>query len=240
MIARRRILSWNFSTQEKRRKWLIQIRNLSVILFILGTGLIWGTELKTFAISIAAIAAAFVLATKELILCVSGGVLKVSNDLFGIGDWIQIGEYRGEVVDHSFLTTKLRQIGPGSNCHQFTGNLVKIPNSIFLSSVLINESVTGSFCLHTFKVNVGPSENIEKLESRLRLSANQVTESYKEQARRNLTKINKAEAFDSPSVDPRITIEQVKHEDYNLICRVVAPSRQRGKIEQEILRKYLF
>src|SRR5690625_5007657 len=61
---------------ELRMKWLVQSRNGLLLLLILGLVLLWGEELRTLALSLVAIAVAFVVATKELIPCVTGSLLK--------------------------------------------------------------------------------------------------------------------------------------------------------------------
>lgn len=90
-----RFIRKSIQSTELRRKWLVQSRNGIILLFILGLIMIWGEELRTLALSIVAIAVAFVVATKELILCVLGGLLKTGARSFDIGDRIQVKDFRG-------------------------------------------------------------------------------------------------------------------------------------------------
>mgnify|MGYP001215256827 CR=1 FL=1 len=60
-----------------------------------------------------AIAVALVIATKELILCVSGALIKGGARSFNIGDRIQVKEFRGDVIDQNLLTTTILEVGPG-------------------------------------------------------------------------------------------------------------------------------
>ena len=92
-----RFIRKNVTTAELRTKWLVQSRNAFVLLLVLGLVLIWGEELRTVALSVVAIAVALVVATKELILCLIGSMLKAGTSAFDIGDRIQIKEYRGDV-----------------------------------------------------------------------------------------------------------------------------------------------
>ncbi|KPQ25482.1 MAG: Mechanosensitive ion channel [Halomonas sp. HL-48] len=70
-----------------RRAWLARIRNATFIT-LLCLALIWLNSLRAFALSITAVA--LVIATKELILCLSGTVLRIVNQSFEIGDWVKI------------------------------------------------------------------------------------------------------------------------------------------------------
>lgn len=46
-------------------------------------------------------------------------------------------------------------------------------------------------------------------------------------------------SLDAPTVDPRVHVQFSGADDVNLILRVPVPSQKRGRLEQEILRKYL-
>ena len=48
---------------KEQRRWIIRIKNISAILLLMGLVLIWAPQLHTFALSIAAFAAAVVIAT---------------------------------------------------------------------------------------------------------------------------------------------------------------------------------
>ena len=73
------------------RRWIVQIRNAAFLLVAMGLVVIWAAELRTAAISLVALGAAFVLATKELIMCVSGALVRTSSRSFTIGDRMEVG-----------------------------------------------------------------------------------------------------------------------------------------------------
>ncbi len=71
------------------RRWVATTRNVFLFLLLLGLVLIWAPQLRTFALSLAAVAVALVVATKEMILCVSGSLLRASTRAFSVGDWMR-------------------------------------------------------------------------------------------------------------------------------------------------------
>src|SRR5690606_36838089 len=142
----------NVQSPDLRRRWLVRSRNGIVLLLLLGLVMVWGEELRTIALSIVAIAVAFVVATKELILCLMGTIVKTVTRPFNIGDRIQIKDLRGDVIDQNLLTTTILEGGPGNNIHQRTGRVVIIPNALFLSEPVINESYTHDYILHVFTI----------------------------------------------------------------------------------------
>src|SRR5690606_33971720 len=95
----RAVLRYEGFTTDVRRRWVVVLRNASVLLLILGLLSIWAEELQTLAVSLIAFAVALVIATKELILCASGAVVRAAGDAYGVGERVEINGLRGEVVD---------------------------------------------------------------------------------------------------------------------------------------------
>ena len=117
-----RFIKQKIESYELRRRWLVQSRNGLILLMALGLIFIWGQELRTLALSVVAIAVAFVVATKELILCVMGSILKTGAGSFTVGDRIQVKDFRGDVIDQNLLATTILEVGPGKLTHQRTAS----------------------------------------------------------------------------------------------------------------------
>lgn len=82
-----------------QRQWIIRIKNTSAALVLLALLFIWAPQLHTFAISIAAFAVALVIATKEMIMCFMGAIMRASSQPFNVGEWVTVDGVTGEVVD---------------------------------------------------------------------------------------------------------------------------------------------
>ena len=104
-------------SMEAKRRWVVSVRNTMVFVLLVGLVVFWAHELQAFGLSLVALAAALVLATKELILCWSGSALRISGKVYSVGDRIQIAGHRGVVLDHDIFATKLLAIGPGQASH---------------------------------------------------------------------------------------------------------------------------
>lgn len=140
------------SNAEQRRRVASNIRNALFVLIVFGLLYIWAPSLRNFALSLTAFAVAIILATKELILCFSGTFLKTSSGEIKIGDWITINGIRGEVVDQTFMSTRLQELGEGGSRYDFTGRTISLPNSIFLTAHVINDEMTKKFVYHTVTI----------------------------------------------------------------------------------------
>jgi small-conductance mechanosensitive channel len=224
---------------ETRRRWAVNLRNALLFLFILGMIFIWAPQLQTFAVSVFAVAVAFVLATKELIDCLSGSGLRVLTKAYSLGDRIEIGGIRGNVVDHNALTTTVLEIGPGQTSHQYTGRAMVIPNSLIFDHPLINETYTKKYRLHIVTVPLSTDDDWKTAE-RLLLQAGEVESApYIEEARNYLKRLEGKLWLDAPSVEPRVTIQLPEPGRINLLLRVPCPTQFPSRLEQAILRRFL-
>lgn len=230
-----RFIRRTVTSGELRRKWLVQTRNALILLFFLGLVMIWGEELRTLAFSVVAIAVALVLATKELILCVTGSILKTGAGSFNIGDRIQIKDFRGDVIDQTLLATTILEVGPGKLTHQRTGRMAVIPNAMFLSEPVINESYTRHYVLHVFTVPFERTDDWRTAQKRLLEVAQQHCESYLEEARLYMKRLNEERGLDSSPVDPRVTIQLADAKEIHLVVRIPVRASQRSSVEQSIL-----
>jgi small-conductance mechanosensitive channel len=224
---------------EERRRWSINTRNGLFLTGLAGIGFIWANELQTLAVSMLAFAAALILATKELIMCLSGGVVRQMSNSYGLGDHIELGTVRGRVVDIGLLSTTVMEIGPNHSSHQMTGRALTFPNSLLLSTPVIRENYMGEYVMHIINVPLAyivPPVQAERL---LMAAAENTCLPHMELARQHMEEMAKRYLVDIPSVEPRISIQPVDEKRYQLILRIAIPARERQRIEQAILHQFM-
>jgi len=134
---------------DQQRRWIYHTKNITLALILFAIIFIWWPELRQFALSIAAVAVAFVIASKELILCISGTVLRTTTGDTSIGDWVEIGEMRGEIIDQNILSTVLQEV---SRNYDYTGKTITLPNSLFLAQPIRNLNFMRRFVFHSFDI----------------------------------------------------------------------------------------
>lgn len=230
-----RFIRKNVASPEMRGRLLVNFRNGFLLLGVLGLALIWGDQIRSLALSIVAIAVAFVVATKELILCVSGAILKSSAGSFNLGDRIQVKDFRGDVIDQALLATTILEVGPGKTGHQRTGRMIVIPNSLFVSEPITNESFTDYWDFHVFTVPFKREDDWHAARTALLAAANRHCEPYLDAARKHMNKVGVSRGLEVPSVDPRVTIQAPVASEIHLTVRLPTKSGQRSYIEQSIL-----
>lgn len=222
-----------------KRRWSLNINTTLSITVLILIAIIWGTQVKAAAFSILAIAVPIVLATKEIIMCVAGAFYKISSGDFSVGDRIEFDGLRGDVIDRGLLAVRLLEIGPGNKTHQYTGRSITIPNSLFLSKPIINESYLHDFVLHTFTIPLSIHKNWERAEEIILLAANEVCEEYIIPAQRYMDKLQGRRNLETPGIQPRVHVNIVTPDELQLIIRITVPAKEKGKIEQKIIRQFL-
>lgn len=162
-------------SRELRSRWRQLIKNTFLLAGLIGLVLIWAPQLRAFALSLTAVAVAIVVATKELILCLSGSLLRASASSFAIGDLVEYAGHLGYVVDQNLLTTQLQEVDKDSGMP--SGNQLVLPNSLFLSHAVKNYSHLRPYCVHAFSLYVEPTHaaSIDLLLSLLDREAEAVT-----------------------------------------------------------------
>jgi small-conductance mechanosensitive channel len=233
------IRRWNAPSGEEKRRWIIQIKNISLIILAAGLFGIWATELRAFALSLVAVAAAVAISTKEIIQCFMGGFWKTSVRPFEIGDRIEIAGYRGEVIDQNFLSTTLLEIGPAREMNQLSGRQVVIPNSLFLSNAVYNQSLQQKYVLQPVRFVVYPGESWKELEKLLLDCANRECSSFLEGARHSMARLSLREGLDLPRVEPRVTFQYDDFGRLHATLRFPTPLDRVSRTEQAIVKSVL-
>ena len=224
---------------EARRRWVVAIRNGLVGIFIIGLVFIWESQLSTFAVSLVAVALALVLATKELIACTCGSMLRMATNVYSLGDRIEINGIRGNVVDHNLLSTTLLEIGPGQTSQQYTGRAMTIPNSMLFTHTLVNETYSKKYVVHVITVRLTTKDDWRRAEGLLLAIARQECAAYIDEAARYLKQLEGNNWLDAPSVEPRVNIQLPEPGRITLFLRVPSPAHRTSRTEQTILRRFL-
>lgn len=230
-----RVLIRMIDDLDTRRRWLVLLRNITLLLVFFTVVVIWAEELRTFVVSIVALAAAIAISAKEVIMCVTGALVRASRPSFRIGDRIEIGAVRGDVIDHRLLTTTLLEVGSG---HARTGKVIVLPNSVFLSAQVINETTGTDYLLHSLSVKLEKGADPGAAEASLLRIGQAVTSEYVEPAREEFHERSERHGLALPSVEPQTAIS-LDGDQVTITLRVPVPSRRKGSIEQTILHQWL-
>lgn len=225
-----------------RRKWISLVRNLTVVLIFIGLLLVWSIELSKFALSIAAFAVAIVIASKEVILCLTGGLYRTITRPFETGDWIEVGNVRGEVLQEGFMNTVLHELSPaGDQTHDYTGHIITMPNGMILTHNVVNLNIRKEYVFHTFSIVIDALESLRPKEDLAFLCDEIEAEwiAYDEDATKYWTKVRRHMALDIRKPDPLVRMHTTELAHVVFDIRLLCPREQAVFIEQRVTTRFL-
>lgn len=217
-------------------RWAAQIRGLSYAILAFGLFVIWAAELQALAVSFAVLAMAIVWGTKETLACVQGAAYRLSSNAFEVGDRINIAGIRGDVIDPGLLGTLVLEVAQG---HQRTGRTISIPNSLFMTEPVLNESLAGEYMLHLMTIPVDRNADLGALEAKALTAAREACADFLDDVRRPIASRYRRHGLTPPIVDPRVTYQVVDKNTVNILLRIPTPTRLERQVEQRVLRAML-
>jgi small-conductance mechanosensitive channel len=219
---------------ESQRRGISAIKNLSWLLIFTVLLLVWFSEIRNFALSIAAVAIAIVIATKELILCISGALLKTTSGTFTVGDWIEIGEVRGEVIEYNLFATTIQEIEP-ANRYDFTGKRIVVPNSLFLTTHVKNLNFMKRYVFHRFTVTSHERFSASAMQRMILRQLEKYSEHFIEVARRYNNMLRTRAGIELPCSEPQVRFSSNREGRTEITITLFCPTREALDIEQRLM-----
>ncbi|MCB1914293.1 MAG: mechanosensitive ion channel family protein [Rhodocyclaceae bacterium] len=192
-------------TPQKRRQ-IFYVRTAFNIVLGVGVLMIWLGQLQNLLLSLTAVTVAVVVATKELLMCVSGFALRTGANSFSVGDWIRVDGIRGEVTDFNLLSTSLLELNVTNAGLNYTGHRIVLPNSIFLSKPVRNERVLRHYVLHSFDIVVDPGLEAALALTWLERYCQARFAGFEQEARRLSASIDRKLGVDLPGPEPVVSL----------------------------------
>ena len=226
-------------TSQQRLRWISSTRSFVFILILVSVIFLWGETIQGFAISVFAIAFALVFSVKELCMSFNGSVVRFRGKLFDIGDRIEVGEVRGDVIDTTLLSTTVEEVGRGASNHLYTGRRISFSNSIFLSQPVINESFLENYTMIRMEIPLKLEANWKEGKHLLLKIAGEEIAPYLEQARHRMSQMERRRGMQLPSVEPRVTLGIPEVDKVVLHLRMPSPTHLKERLEQVVLCRFL-
>ncbi len=217
----------------------VMARNILAMLFVIGMLIIWSQQLQSIALTIAALSVALSIGFKEYLMCAMAALYRAVTRCFRIGDRIEIGGFRGDVIDHSLLFTTLLEVGPGHESERRTGRVVQVFNSLFVVHPFVNESFGSAYTLHTFIYPIRIDENWKLARELLLQSANKICFKYIPKAQHFLEKLAADQGVKVPDAHPSLVMQIHAADRIDLLLRVPVPVDQKAQVEDAILVDFL-
>lgn len=118
-----------FEDPVDRFRWRKGTLYVTVALGAIFIGPIWITGISQLGAYFGIVSAGIAIALKDPLANLAGWVFILWRQPFGLGDRIEVGSHRGDVIDVRLFQFTLLEIGAWVDADQHTGRVVHVPNS---------------------------------------------------------------------------------------------------------------
>src|SRR5579863_6229228 len=133
----------------KVRKFVVFTGYLAILLFL---AILFEDRLGRLSFAIGVAGAGVAVALQDVLASIAGAFSIGFSKLYQVGDRVQIGETRGDVIDIGLLRTTLMEVGSWVSKDLYNGRIVRIPNNIVLKAAVFNYSQGFRFVWDEIKV----------------------------------------------------------------------------------------
>ncbi|MFN3521173.1 MAG: mechanosensitive ion channel family protein [Phenylobacterium sp.] len=118
---------------------------LSYLAAVLVTAAVFSRQLGGLSVAFGVAGAGIAFALQEVIASVAGWLAIMFGGFFKVGDRVQLGGIKGDVIDIGVLRTTVMQIGEWVDADQYNGRIVRVANSFVFKEPVYNYSADFPF-----------------------------------------------------------------------------------------------
>jgi small-conductance mechanosensitive channel len=111
-----------------RYRWTKSLTYTAVVIGFLVVGRVWYQGIASIATFLGLLSAGLAIAFKDILVDLAGWAFILWRRPFEVGDRIQIGDHRGDVIDLRIFQFTLLEIGNWVDAEQSTGRVIHVPN----------------------------------------------------------------------------------------------------------------
>lgn len=235
------LLFQRLESPRQRYRWRKVINYTAVGVGVLLMARVWLVGLTSLATFLGLVSAGLAIALSDLVTGIAGWVFILTRRPFELGDRIEMGEYRGDVIDLRPFAFSLVEIGNWVDADQSTGRIVHIPNGRILKEPLANYTQGFDYIWHELPVLVTFESDWEKAKAILVETVNKNAESLSDSAARRVRMAARRYYIVFSKLTP-IVYTSVEDSGVLLTMRFLCqPRRRRGTSEaiwEDVLREF--
>lgn len=218
------------------------VRYATAVVVVVVLAVLWRPFAGRFGVVLGFITAGLAFAMQEVIGALAGWVSIASGRLYRVGDRVDVGGVRGDVIDITPLRTKLMEMGSPQEStswvggRQLTGRLVSVSNKSVFTAPVFNYSAAFDFLWEELVVPVPYEEDWSRAESVLTDAVREV--SAKRDAQDAIERMRRTYPIPAADLEPRVFVRATDNW-IELAARFVVPVRTARGAKDEITRHVL-
>jgi small-conductance mechanosensitive channel len=191
------------NSRYKVRKFVVFSGYLSVLLFL---AILFEDRLGRLSLVLGVAGAGVAVALQDVLASIAGAFSIGFSKLYSVGDRIQIGDTRGDVIDIGLLRTTLMETGGWVSGDLYNGRIVRIPNSVILKGSVFNYSQGFQFVWDQIKVVFTITSDSQFAREMLRRVAREAIGDYLPEAQTSWKAASEYYQAENPPLEPTVAL----------------------------------
>src|SRR5580693_204402 len=187
----------------KVRKLIVFSGYLSILVFL---AFVFEDRLSRLSFALGAVGAGVAVALQDVLASFAGAFSIGFSKLYAVGDRVQIGETRGDVIDIGLLRTTLLETGNWVSGDLYNGRIVRIPNSAVLKGSVFNYSQGFRFIWDEIKVPFTTTSDCQLAREMLLRVAKVAIGEYVVEAQTSWKRVSDNYRIAKPPLDPTVVL----------------------------------
>ncbi len=210
---------WSRRVDDRYRKYYARkiVHYVVAVVTLIGLGILWRPFAGQLGLVLGLMAAGTAIGLQDLIGSLAGWFNIQSGSIFRVGDRVDVGGVRGDVIDISPVRTKIMEIGSGLDDdtwvrgRQYTGRIVAVANKATFADPVFNYSASFEFIWEEVMIPIDYRDDWHGAERIMTEEAQRVSSSADELTRRVLDRLT-MEGIPIASTTQNLTLRQDAHE----------------------------
>ncbi|PAU95335.1 mechanosensitive ion channel protein MscS [Aliifodinibius salipaludis] len=228
-----RIINKKLPEAKAQYKWRKNMTYVAVFIGFLIVGRIWFEGLQSLATFLGLLSAGLAIALRGPVTDFAGWIFLLWRKPFDVGDRIQVGDVKGDVIDVRVFKFTLLEIGNWVHADQSTGRVIHVPNHLVFDDSLANYTSDFEFIWNELEVLVTFESDWKKAKQMLQKIADKHLEDYVNEAQYQVNRAKKSYLIHYSYLTPTVYTD-VRDSGICLTIRHLSNPRRRRSLGEAI------
>ena len=217
-------------------------------LVTLGVMSIWFDNPAQLAAFLGLVGAGVAFALQRVITAVAGYFVILRGKTFNVGDRIEMGGVRGDVIGLTFMQTRIMEMGESPrekdddkswvHSRQFTGRIVTVTNDKVFDCPVYNYTHQFAYIWDEISIPVAYHQDFAKAEQIILKAANEQARTAKAMGKAEVKRLEERFGIDAGEIDPRV-FWKITENWMEMTVRFLGPDHGIRKIKDAMTREII-
>ena len=233
-----RVIGRYVQSSERRYRFRKLVNFFGYLLGIFLLSIVFSSKLSGLTVAFGVAGAGIAFALQEVIASIAGWVSMSFGRFYNVGDRVQLGGIRGDVIDIGMLRTTLMECGGWIDGDLYNGRIVRIANSFIFKEPVFNYSADFPFLWDEIRIPIKYGSDYDLARNIFETVLSDTVSEYAAQSKAIWSHMTEKYMIESARVEPFVTlITNDNWVEYTL--RYIVDYKRRRLTKDEICNQIL-